>query len=184
MHCPASAENELGCLHIFLLCYIQVYPSVELPVDRVCSGLGWGWVTCMEEGHIFTPHDSTQSWPEQRSTAHQLPLSSTYEYSCVFCRVGWTCWHQPLLLGTIQYQKMGKHGSQTDSVKMSTSGVVYARKSNSGVYSNIAKSDQRMHPSSSYAANSQFLLWDLQCACRKKAKLIFFCFVSLTILSM
>jgi hypothetical protein len=37
---------------------------------EVLSGLGRG-------GHISTPHDSTQSWAEQRSTLHQLLLYSS-----------------------------------------------------------------------------------------------------------
>jgi hypothetical protein len=41
-HCPASTDHGLGCLRVFLVRSIQVPPSVELPVDWVCSGLGGG----------------------------------------------------------------------------------------------------------------------------------------------
>jgi hypothetical protein len=35
----------------------------------------------VEEGHIFTPHDSTQGQAEERFTAHQLLLYSTVSTS-------------------------------------------------------------------------------------------------------
>jgi hypothetical protein len=61
IHCPVSADHGLGCLCIFLVCSIQVHPSVQWTESVVA------WV-----GEIFTPHHSTQSWAGHGSTAQQL----------------------------------------------------------------------------------------------------------------
>ncbi len=59
--------------------------SVDSGLGRGVSGLGGGGA------NDSTPHDSIQGQAEQRSTVHQLTLSSTYEHNCILNGPGRTC---------------------------------------------------------------------------------------------
>jgi hypothetical protein len=60
-HYPTSAVHGFGGVKIFLVCSIQVHPSVWVLVDQAQSALGRLRGLGGGGAHYFTRHDSAQA---------------------------------------------------------------------------------------------------------------------------